>query len=228
MWVPSPPVCAPSPSVRRGAPCACPPRLCAPSPSVRRGTPCACPPRLCAPSPSVRRGAPCGCPPRLCAPSPSVRRGTPCACPPRLCAPSPSVRRGTPCGCPPRGLDSIDETSTLFLLPCIGSSVSLQKRVKLLPLLVGSSINRHPTIVANLSVLNKRQRALKTQNQKLKTTHTYPSRSSTRRSAARIFSWRIAVVRSPRVLSRTLRSTSVCRRSPPVTASGKSTVTSNE
>ncbi len=147
---------------------------------------------------------------------------------PPVCAPSPSVRRGTPCGCPPRGLDTIDETSTLFLLPCIGSSVPLQKRVKLLPLLVGSSTSRHPTIVANLSVLNKRQRALKTQNQKLKTTHTYPSRSSTRRSAACIFSWRIAVVRSPRVRSRTPRSTSVCRRSPPVTASGKSTVTSSE
>ena len=108
-------------------------------------------------------------------PSLSFRRGAPCGCPPRLCAPSLSIRRGAPCGCPPRGLDSIDETSTLFLLPCIGSSVSLQKRVKLLPLLVGSSTSRHPTIVANLSVLNKRQRALKTKNQKLKTTHSTPA-----------------------------------------------------
>ena len=171
---------------------------------------------MCVPSPPV------------CAPSPSIRRGTPCGCPPRLCAPSLSIRRGAPCACPPRWLDSIDETSTLFLLPCIGSSVSLQKRVKLLPLLVGSSTSRHPTIVANLSVLNKRQRALKTKNQKPKNYPLDPSRSSTRRSAACIFSCRIAVVRSPRVRSRTPRSTSVCRRSPPVTASGKSTVTSSE
>ena len=138
-------------------------------------------PDVCAPSLSIRRGAPCGCPPPLCAPSPSsvgaplVRALPDCAPPHYPSVGAPLVGALPPCACPPRGLDSIDETSTLFLLPCIGSSVSLQKRVKLLPLLVGSSISRHPTIVANLSVLNKRQRALKTKNQKLKTTHSTPA-----------------------------------------------------
>ena len=68
-----------------------------------------------------------------------------------------------PCA-PPRGLDSADATSTLFLLPCIGESVSLQICLKYLLLLVGNSLATHPTNVAYLSVFNKRQRAPKTKN----------------------------------------------------------------
>ncbi len=52
----------------------------------------------------------------------------------------------------------------------------------------------------------------------------YPSRASNARIAAAKYSCRIAVVTSPRVRSSTARSASVVRRSPPVIASGKSTV----
>ncbi|MDE0069955.1 MAG: hypothetical protein OXO48_09595, partial [Caldilineaceae bacterium] len=50
-----------------------------------------------------------------------------------------------------------NETATLFLLPRIGTRVSLQKWVQFLPLKVGKLIGRHPTIVATLTESFKRQ-----------------------------------------------------------------------
>ena len=57
-------------------------------------------------------------------------------------------------------VNCLNETTTLFLLPRIGTRVSLQKGVQLLPLIVGNPIGRHPTIVANLTESFKRQRDL--------------------------------------------------------------------
>ena len=57
-------------------------------------------------------------------------------------------------------VNCFDETATLFLLPCIGTRVSLQKCVQFLPLMVGNPIGRHPTIVAILTESIKRQRDL--------------------------------------------------------------------
>ncbi len=57
-------------------------------------------------------------------------------------------------------VNCLNETATLFLLPRIGTRVSLQKGVQLLPLIVGNPIGRHPTIVANLTESFKRQRDL--------------------------------------------------------------------
>ncbi len=59
-------------------------------------------------------------------------------------------------------LNCLNATATLFLLPCVGTRVSLQKCVKFLPLMVGNSLCRHPTIVANVTELIKRQRDLTT------------------------------------------------------------------
>ena len=56
-------------------------------------------------------------------------------------------------------VNCLNETSTLFLLPCIGTRVTLQECVKFLPLIVGD-LSRHPTIVAVLTEHNKRQRNL--------------------------------------------------------------------
>ena len=57
-------------------------------------------------------------------------------------------------------VNCLNETSTLFLLPCIGTRVTLQECVKFLPLIVGDLIGRHPSIVADLTKHNKRQRFL--------------------------------------------------------------------
>ena len=57
-------------------------------------------------------------------------------------------------------VNCLNETATLFLSPCVGTRVSLQKRVKFLPLIVGNLSCRHPAIVANVSEFIKCQRAL--------------------------------------------------------------------
>ena len=57
-------------------------------------------------------------------------------------------------------VNCLNETATLLLLPCVGTRVSLQKRVKFLPLIVGNLSCRHPTIVANVSECIKCQRDL--------------------------------------------------------------------
>ena len=57
-------------------------------------------------------------------------------------------------------VNCLNETSTLFLLPCIGTRVGVQECVKFLPLIVGDFIGRHPTIVADSTEHNKRQRDL--------------------------------------------------------------------
>ena len=57
-------------------------------------------------------------------------------------------------------VNCLNETATLLLLPCVGTRVSLQKRVKFLPLIVGNFSCRHPTIVANVSECIKCQRDL--------------------------------------------------------------------
>jgi hypothetical protein len=57
-------------------------------------------------------------------------------------------------------VNCLNETSTRFLLPCIGTRLTLQECVKFLPLNVVDLIGRHPSIVAILTELNKRQRAL--------------------------------------------------------------------
>ena len=48
-------------------------------------------------------------------------------------------------------VNCLDETATLILLPRIGTSVSLQKCVQFLPLMVGKLIGRLPTTVGILT-----------------------------------------------------------------------------
>ena len=60
-------------------------------------------------------------------------------------------------------VNCFDETATLFLLPRVGTRVSLQKCLQPLPLMVGNLIGRHPTIVANVTKPFKRQRNLESQ-----------------------------------------------------------------
>jgi len=55
-------------------------------------------------------------------------------------------------------VNCLNETATH--LPCVGTSVSLQKRVKFLPLTVGNLSCRHPAIVAIVSESIKCQRNL--------------------------------------------------------------------
>ena len=57
-------------------------------------------------------------------------------------------------------VNCLNETSTLFLLPCIGTRVTVQECVKFLPLNVVDLIGKHPSIVADLTKHNKRQRDL--------------------------------------------------------------------
>ena len=57
-------------------------------------------------------------------------------------------------------VDCFNETATFLLLPCVGTRVSLQKCVQFLPLMVGNSLCRHPTIVAIVTERIKRQRTL--------------------------------------------------------------------
>ena len=72
-----------------------------------------------------------------------------------------SVWQFTPLGAAAQyPVNCLYETATLFLLPCIGTRVSLQKSVKFLPLLVGNSLCRHPALVANVTVRIERQRDL--------------------------------------------------------------------
>ena len=59
-------------------------------------------------------------------------------------------------------VNCLNETSTLSLLPRIGTRVFLQECEEFLPLMVGNLLGRHPTIVANLTELNKRLRVLVT------------------------------------------------------------------
>ena len=84
--------------------------------------------------------------------SPTVRLHPSNAAPPKWRPPT------KPCP-PPPGLDSTVETSTPFLSPSIPWKVSLQKCLKLLPQLVDGSINRRPTIVANLSIFSRHQQS---------------------------------------------------------------------
>ena len=57
-------------------------------------------------------------------------------------------------------VNCFNETATLLLLPCIGSTASLQICGKFLPLMVGYLSCRHPTFVANVTEQNKCQRNL--------------------------------------------------------------------
>jgi|GEM_PF-2186069 len=57
-------------------------------------------------------------------------------------------------------VNCLNETATLFLLPCVGTRVSLQKCVKFLPLIFDNSSCRRPAIVANVTELIKCQRDL--------------------------------------------------------------------
>ena len=57
-------------------------------------------------------------------------------------------------------VNCINKTETLFLLPCVGTRVSLQKRQQFLPLMVGNSLRRHPPVVANVTKLIERLRTL--------------------------------------------------------------------
>ena len=76
-----------------------------------------------------------------------------------------SVRQFTPLGAGAQNpVNCLNETSTLFLLPCVGTRVSLQKRIQFLPLMVGNSLCRHPPIVAKVTKLIKRQRDLVQRN----------------------------------------------------------------
>ena len=60
-----------------------------------------------------------------------------------------SVRQFTPLGTGAQYLvDCFNEMATVLLLPCVGTRVSLQKCVQFLPLMVGNSLCRHPTVVA--------------------------------------------------------------------------------
>ena len=72
-----------------------------------------------------------------------------------------SVRQFTPLGTGAQNpVNCLNKTATLFLLPCVGTRVSLQKCVQFLPLMVGNSLSRHPTIVAIVTKRIKRQRDL--------------------------------------------------------------------
>ena len=62
--------------------------------------------------------------------------------------------------CAQNPVNCLNETATLLLSPCVGTRVSLQKRVKFLPLTVGDFSCRHPAIVANVSEFIKCQRPL--------------------------------------------------------------------
>lgn len=57
-------------------------------------------------------------------------------------------------------VNCLNETATLLLSPCVGTRMSLQKRVKFLPLIVGNLSCRHSAIVAKVSEFIKCQRAL--------------------------------------------------------------------
>ena len=107
--------------------------------------------------------------------SPTMRRNPNSAAQPRWRLPTKIIPVGAPLvgalppWVPPRGLDSADETSTLFLLPYLGSSVSLQKKsVELLPLMIGISIGKHSTIVCKS--VRPQQTSTSPKNQKPKTT----------------------------------------------------------
>ena len=45
-------------------------------------------------------------------------------------------------------VDCFNEKATVLLLPCVGTRESLQKYVQFLPLMVGDSLCKHPTVVA--------------------------------------------------------------------------------
>ena len=72
-----------------------------------------------------------------------------------------SVRQFTPLGAGAQyPVNCLNKTATLFLLPCVGTRVSLQNRVQFLPLMVGNSLCSHPPTVAKVTELIKRQRDL--------------------------------------------------------------------
>jgi len=60
----------------------------------------------------------------------------------------------------PNPVKYLDETSALFLLPCIGPRVSSQECVKFLPLMVGILIERNLSVAAYQANHNRRQREL--------------------------------------------------------------------
>ena len=157
MWVPSPLVGTPYPSV--GAPLvgALPPLVGAPYPSVGAPLVGALPPSW-APTSSIRRGTPCGCPPPLWAPPyPSVGAPLVGALRGPLWRHPLSIRRGTPGpGCPSGAHCGVRIKMRLLRGPPRPSLD--QKRSSSRPF-----ADRPHSNPANLSS-DKRQRAPKTKN----------------------------------------------------------------